>query len=168
MYKARVGKQTFEFEFSDNTCLVGTVNGVPFQMDLMNEKWAQNVIHDHKSYSISIVGFRPKEKSCVIQVNNQEILVSIEDRFDILLKQLGMDSVNNKKVNEIKAPMPGLVLSLNVSLGDSVAQGDSLLVLEAMKMENIIKSPSDGIVKSIEVVSSQAVEKNQVLIRFEL
>jgi biotin carboxyl carrier protein len=101
-------------------------------------------------------------------VNNQEILVSIEDRFDILLKQLGMDSVNNKKVNEVIAPMPGLVLSLNVSLGDSVAQGDSLLVLEAMKMENIIKSPSDGIVKSIEVVSSQAVEKNQVLIRFEL
>jgi biotin carboxyl carrier protein len=137
-------------------------------MDLMNEKWAQNVIHNHKSYSISIVGFRPKEKSCVIQVNNQEILVSIEDRFDILLKQLGMDSVNNKKVNEVIAPMPGLVLSLNVSLGDSVAQGDSLLVLEAMKMENIIKSPSDGIVKSIEVVSSQAVEKNQVLIRFEL
>ena len=166
MYKARVGKETFEFEFSDNTCLVGTVNGIPFQMDLMNKKWAQNVIHNHKSYSISIVGFRPKEKSCVIQVNNQEILVSIEDRFDILLKQLGMDSVNNKKVNEVIAPMPGLVLSLNVSLGDSVAQGDSLLVLEAMKMENIIKSPSDGIVKSIEVVSSQAVEKNQVLIRF--
>jgi biotin carboxyl carrier protein len=137
-------------------------------MDLMNEKWAQNVIHNHKSYSISIVGFLTKEKSCVIQVNNQEILVSIEDRFDILLKQLGMDSVNNKKVNEVIAPMPGLVLSLNVSLGDSVAQGDSLLVLEAMKMENIIKSPSDGIVKSIEVVSSQAVEKNQVLIRFEL
>ena len=167
MYKATVGKGTFEFEFSDNTSLIGTVNGTPFQMDLMDQKWSQHVIHNDKSYSISIVAFRPKDKSCVIQINNHEILVSIEDRFDALLKQLGMDSTDNEKVNEVMAPMPGLVLSLHISPGDSVSKGDRLLVLEAMKMENIIKSPCDGVVKSLEVSCTEVVEKNQILIRFE-
>jgi biotin carboxyl carrier protein len=167
MHRASVGTETFEFEFSDNTSLIGTVNGTPFQMDLMDQKWAKHVIHNDKSYSISIVSFRPKDKSCVIKINNHEILVSIEDRFDALLKQLGMDSTDNEKVNEVMAPMPGLVLSTHISPGDSVAKGDPLLVLEAMKMENIIKSPCDGIIRSLEVASSEAVEKNQILIIFE-
>ena len=63
--------------------------------------------------------------------------------------------------------MPGLVLSIMVRVGDSVKKGQGLMVLEAMKMENIIKSPSDGIVKSIYIKKSDAVEKNQVLIKFE-
>ena len=168
MYKARVGEETFEFEFANNSSLEGKVNGKPFQMDLMNEKWAKNIIHDHKSYFLSIVSFNPQEKSCVVQVNNHQVLVYIEDRFDRLLKQLGMDSINNKKVKEVRAPMPGLVTSINVLPGDFVNMGDNLLVLEAMKMENIIKSPSDGVVKSVEVASSVAVDKNQILIRFEL
>jgi len=167
MHKASVGTETFEFEFSDNTSLVGTVNGAPFQMDLMDKQWAKHVIHNDKSYSISIVAFRPKDKTCVIQINNHEILVSIEDRFDALLKQLGMDSTDNEKVNEVMAPMPGLVLSIHISPGDSVSKGDRLVVLEAMKMENIIKSPCDGVIRSLEVACSEAVEKNQILIRFE-
>ena len=100
-------------------------------------------------------------------MNNQEVTVAIEDRFDALLHQLGMDNMNNQKVNEVKAPMPGLVLNIMIKPGDSVSKGDGLLVLEAMKMENIIKSPTDGVVKSIEVEQSIAVEKNQVLIKFE-
>jgi biotin carboxyl carrier protein len=83
-----------------------------------------------------------------------------------LLKSLGFDDLNAKKVNEIKAPMPGLVLDVRVSEGDTVKKGDAILVLEAMKMENIIKSPTDGIIKKINVKKGVAVEKNQVLINF--
>jgi biotin carboxyl carrier protein len=60
--------------------------------------------------------------------------------------------------------MPGLVVNILVAEGDTIAKGDALLVLEAMKMENIIKSPGEGVVKKININKGQAVEKNQVLI----
>ena len=62
--------------------------------------------------------------------------------------------------------MPGLVLSVLVTEGDEVKKGDNLLVLEAMKMENMIKSPTDGIIKKIEIKQGNKVEKNELLISF--
>ena len=63
--------------------------------------------------------------------------------------------------------MPGLVLDIKVEVGQEVLEGEPLLVLEAMKMENVLKSPADVVVKSIDVKQQAAVEKNQVLITFE-
>ena len=167
MYKTKVEEQIFEFEFSDEKALKGTVNGTSFEMDLARKGSVRHVIHKHKSYTIEIVHFNKEEKTCVLLVNNQEVSVSIEDRFDALLHSLGMDNMNSQKVNEVKAPMPGLVLKIMVEPEQKVSKGDGLLVLEAMKMENIIKSPTDGVVKSVEVEQTNAVEKNQVLIKFE-
>ena len=75
--------------------------------------------------------------------------------------------LSNQKESELKAPMPGKVLDIMVTAGGSVVKGDGVLVLEAMKMENVIKSPADGVIKRIAVVKNQAVEKNEVLIEFE-
>jgi biotin carboxyl carrier protein len=69
-------------------------------------------------------------------------------------------------VNHIKAPMPGLIIDLRVKEGDVVKQNDPLIILEAMKMENVIKSPGDGTVKAVKVQKGNSVEKNQVLIEF--
>jgi biotin carboxyl carrier protein len=77
-----------------------------------------------------------------------------------------MDSLAVSKILQIKAPMPGLVLSVLVTEGDEVKKGDNLLVLEAMKMENMIKSPTDGIIKKIEIKQGNKVEKNELLISF--
>ena len=63
--------------------------------------------------------------------------------------------------------MPGLVLDVKLNVGDSVEKGDSILILEAMKMENVLKSPAEGVVKSIHINKGDAVEKNQLLISFE-
>ena len=167
MYKAKVADQNFEFEFSDEKGLEGTVNGEVFKMDLVHQVDVHHVIHENGSYTVELVSFDKENKTCILQVNNKEITVSVEDRFDLLLHQLGMDNIKNHKVNELKAPMPGLVLNIMVQSGDSVTKGDGLMVLEAMKMENIIRTPADGIVKSIDVKKSDAVEKNQVLIKFE-
>jgi biotin carboxyl carrier protein len=93
--------------------------------------------------------------------------VQLEDEHDQLLKQLGFDKLASGKVADIKAPMPGLVLKILVNQGDEVKKGDNLLVLEAMKMENILKSPVDGIVHTIKVLASDKVEKNQVMITFQ-
>ena len=67
----------------------------------------------------------------------------------------------------LKAPMPGLVVRVQVQPGDKVAAGAPLVVLEAMKMENELKAGAPGIVKSVRVAPGEAVEKGQVLVEFE-
>ena len=68
---------------------------------------------------------------------------------------------------ELTAPMPGQVRAVNVSEGDAVAKGQTLLVLEAMKMEIRIHAPQGGIVKKLLVQQNQTVEREQVLIEIE-
>jgi biotin carboxyl carrier protein len=63
--------------------------------------------------------------------------------------------------------MPGLILEINVSNGEEVKEGQALLVLEAMKMENTITSPKDGVIKYIGVTKGLSVAKNELLIEFE-
>jgi len=67
---------------------------------------------------------------------------------------------------EMRAPMPGLVRQVNVEEGSSVTAGDPLIVLEAMKMENLLKSPMSGTIVERCIQPGQAVEKNQLLLRF--
>lgn len=167
MYKAKVNGKVFEIEFSKQTPIKGTINGSDFDFDYSEIGRQRHLLYNNKSYTIELVSVDRLEKTCVVKVNNNEIIVSVEDRFDLLLDKLGMDSRTTQKMNDLLAPMPGLVLEIYVEVGDLVKKGDGLIVLEAMKMENIIKSSTDGVVKSIEVSCSEAVEKNQVLIQFE-
>lgn len=131
----------------------------------LNEQ-ADHILYGNKSYNVEVVEFDSAEKLAKIKVNGNEYLVQVTTQLDLLLKQLGLDNLNASKVAQIKAPMPGLVLNILVKEGDEVKKGDSLLVLEAMKMENIIKSPSDAVVKSVEVMQGDKIEKNTVLIQF--
>lgn len=126
-----------------------------------------HVLYQNKSYNVELVSENKEDKTSVLKVNGNLYNVSIEDQYDQLLKQLGMDTTLASKVKEIKAPMPGLVLSIIADEGTEVSKGDSILVLEAMKMENIIKSPTDGKIKKVFVGKGDKVEKNQVLIQFE-
>ena len=167
MYKAKVAENIFEFEFSDEKALEGTVNAEAFKMDAAQQADVYHVLHNCGSYKVKMVRFDKDNKTCVIKVNNNQYVVDIEDRYDLLLDRLGIDNVNNHKVNDLKSPMPGLVLRIMVKSGDSVKKGDGLMVLEAMKMENIIKASTDGIIKYVDVKKSDTVEKNQVLIKFE-
>ncbi|MBL7811956.1 MAG: acetyl-CoA carboxylase biotin carboxyl carrier protein subunit [Bacteroidetes bacterium] len=79
---------------------------------------------------------------------------------------MGLDQLTKPKAQTIKAPMPGLVLDVCTEPGMEVKKGDKVLVLEAMKMENIIKAQGDGIVGKVLVEKGQAVDKNQLLIEF--
>jgi biotin carboxyl carrier protein len=79
---------------------------------------------------------------------------------------LGFENAQAGKVAELKAPMPGLVLKILVEQDQVVSKGENLLILEAMKMENMIKSPADGIIKRLLVTTGDKIEKNTVLIEF--
>lgn len=113
-----------------------------------------------------MLSFDRETKTIQIRLGYKTATLQLKDRFDLLLEQMGMNAVGSGLLKNIKAPMPGLILDLKVKSGDAVKKGDVVLILEAMKMENIIKSPGDGVVKEVKVSLKQSVEKNQVLIQF--
>jgi biotin carboxyl carrier protein len=119
---------------------------------------------NNQNYRIVIL--KKEGKQVKLSVNGQILEVSIADPMDLLLKNLGLDKLMNKAADSVKAPMPGLVLKVMVQPGDVVKKGDPLLILEAMKMENVIKSPTDGQIKEVKVSEKQAVDKNALMIVF--
>jgi biotin carboxyl carrier protein len=125
-----------------------------------------HLIYDNRSFNVDVMKFNKEEKTVVVKINSVKYTLQLKDKYDDLLKSLGMDSLLSKKISDVKAPMPGMVLSVLVKEGVEVKKGDALIVLEAMKMENILKSPSDGIIKKIIANKGKAVEKNEVLIQF--
>jgi biotin carboxyl carrier protein len=146
----------------------GTLNDKPFSIDVQKiNDTTFHVIKDNCSYNVEILSTKPSEKAYFVKVNGEKFKFELKDRFDELLQQLGLDSLASAKVSEVKAPMPGIVLAVEASVGQEVSKGDTLLILEAMKMENAIKSPAEGVVKEICVEQGVAVDKNQILIRFE-
>ncbi|MBK6522023.1 MAG: acetyl-CoA carboxylase biotin carboxyl carrier protein subunit [Sphingobacteriaceae bacterium] len=125
-----------------------------------------HLLHNDQSYNVDVMKLNAAEKTMVLKINSVKYTVALKDKYDELLHSLGMDNVASAKINQIKAPMPGMVLNILVHEGNEVKKGDVLLVLEAMKMENMLKSPTDGIIKKIAVQKGNAVEKNQLLIQF--
>ncbi|MFI5222161.1 MAG: biotin/lipoyl-containing protein [Bacteroidia bacterium] len=124
-------------------------------------------IYKNKSYTVEVLDTDETGKSLDISVNGSKQHVEVKDDYDVLLQKLGMDKTAGTKMKEVKAPMPGLVLKINVKEGDAIQKGDLLLVLEAMKMENTIKAVGEGVVKKILVQTKQAVDKNQVIMLME-
>jgi biotin carboxyl carrier protein len=131
------------------------------------EKDKFHVLKNHIPYKAEIVSADFLAKKYTIRVNNNIYEVAIEDTLDILIKSMGIERGRTKVVNAIKAPMPGLILEINVEVGQTVKENDPLLILEAMKMENSFLSPRDGVIKSIAVEKGHAVDKGQLLIEFE-
>lgn len=168
MYKAIIKDTENTIEFGDSNNLSGLFNGNDFELDMVKDATGHmHVIKGSKSYNVEVVEANYEEKQFKIKINGQIVPVQVKDRFDELLSKMGMEGLAAKKHKDFKAPMPGLVLDINVQPGQEVAKGDTLLVLEAMKMENIMKAAADGVVSKIEVEKGQAVEKNQILIHFE-
>lgn len=140
----------------------------PIDWDLLDNKDNTfHIIKDHKTYKAIIVERDESSKKMIISINGNEYTVEIKDKFDLLLDKLGMSNMSVVKMKDIKAPMPGLILSVDVIIGDTIAKGDSILILEAMKMENVLKSSGDGVIKNIKIKIGEAVEKNQILIELE-
>jgi len=122
---------------------------------------------DHKAYEAVIKDFDPETKKAWINVSGFDFRIKINEPLDKIINDLGFLTKAKHSVKEIKSPMPGLVVDIFVTVGESVMEGQKLMTLEAMKMENIIKSPCDGIIKLIHIVKSQSVDKGQILIEFE-
>jgi biotin carboxyl carrier protein len=158
------GKFTYDVVEDSDGLLI---NGVKINPDIQNlSGLSWHIINNLQSYNAEVIGFNAAEKKATIKINNNVYTITAKNELDILLDKLGLGNLNASKVSDIKAPMPGMVLKVFVTEGMEVKKDDSLFVLEAMKMENIIKSTADGFVKSVKIRPGDKVEKNQVLMIF--
>jgi acetyl/propionyl-CoA carboxylase alpha subunit len=157
-FQTKVNDQ-YEFNFSEE--------------DIQNQDVHQvsednfHLILDHQSQSVEIVNRDLRKKVYHIKINSNVYEVKISNNLDLLIKDMGLSLGTAKKENEIKAPMPGLILEINVEEGQEVKEGDALLVLEAMKMENTLTTAFDATIKSISISKGQSVAKNELLIELD-
>ena len=165
MYKIKVNN-SFDFSMEKRDTQL-TINDQEIKADIRQlSPSIYHLIHNLGSYSAEVVSFDKDTKVAVIKVNDSLYHVEAKDQYDLLLEKLGLSNLNSVKVSEVRAPMPGLVLKVFVTEGNEVTKGDNLFILEAMKMENIIKSPADGTIKKLKIKPGDKVEKGQVLIGF--
>lgn len=164
MYQAKIDNKNFDVIPTEEGY---QINGQLFQWDLVQVTDGYfHILHDHASYRAEVVKMDTATKTFTFKINGTNYSVALKDKFDILLEKMGMAAGTGAKINNIKAPMPGLIIDLKIKTGDAVKAGDPLLVLEAMKMENILKAPGDAVVKNVKVKKGDSVEKGQILIEF--
>lgn len=148
------GQYTFQLIDSDNITLNDS--------DVNN----QIILDNNKAKLVSVKEVNHELKRYQIQIDGRTYQVQISDAVDQQILKMNLKSKKSNKLKELRAPMPGLVRQVNVQVGDEVDSGDSLFILEAMKMENVLKSPVNGIVSDLFVKPGESVEKNQILLSF--
>jgi biotin carboxyl carrier protein len=108
-----------------------------------------------------------KQITAYVSSDNAKRWVTVNGRTLLLTKSSGAQprgAAHHHAAGELTAPMPGQVRAVNVSEGESVTKGQTLLLLEAMKMEIRVQAPRDGVVKKLSVQQGQTVEREQLLV----
>lgn len=134
-------------------------------LDLPGSK--KHILEKGSSITAEVLNSDFLAKTYSVEIESSIHTVSISGELEKLIKEMGLSAKISKAVKDIKAPMPGLILEVNVVPGQEVKEGSYLLVLEAMKMENTLVAPRDGVVKAVAVNKGQTVDKNQLLIEME-
>jgi biotin carboxyl carrier protein len=130
----------------------------------LSDSGQYHILHEGKSYLAEVISLDKITKEIRLKLNGKPQVVKIQDGYDQLVKKMGLSASIIHKISAVKAPMPGLVLSILVEPGQEVVHGEPMVILEAMKMENVIKSPGEGTVKRIVVSKGKPVDKGEVLI----
>src|SRR6184192_1373465 len=110
MFQTKINGKTFEVANDDNGF---SINGQNFPLDITRiDEGYFHLLHENKSYRAELVKADHEAKTFVFKINGKIIPVEVKDKFDLLLEKMGMTSSASAKVNNIKAPMPGLVIDL--------------------------------------------------------
>ena len=125
-----------------------------------------HIIHKNETFTAHLVEMDYDNKTFKLQLNGKIIELELKDKMDLLLEEMGISNMDANQMNDLKAPMPGLIIEVMVAPGDEVKKGDPLLILEAMKMENVIKAAGDGTISDIKAQPGARVAPNQLIITF--
>lgn len=164
MAKIIIDNNPFNIEKTDGTLLIDKDEA---NYDLLkNGDNGYHLIYNNQSFNIEVLNKDTHSGELTLKINGRVISTQLQNKLADLLKKMGMDN-NKKKLKDLKAPMPGLVLDIMVKEGEEVTEGQELIVLEAMKMENAIKSPQDGIIDKIKIDKQDKIDKNHTLLSFQ-
>ena len=156
-YKVKVNEFVFSFDKKE-TAAVDLVQTSSIEF---------NIINSHRSVNAKLTDVDVTGKKLTIEVDGENYYVEIKDELDQMLDVMGFSKVTTKLIKEIKAPMPGMVLEIVVEEGQEISEGEKILILGAMKMENSIMVTTNATIKRVAVSVGQAVEKGQVLVELE-
>lgn len=159
-------KDTYQVIVNDEEFTLSKEEYMALDM-VKTSKSEYHVINNQFSKYVSVDANASNPKKLTVHMDGSKYNILIKDEIDQVIDDMGFHSSSQTRIENIIAPMPGLVLELLVKEGDSVSKGDSLLILGAMKMENQILSIGDIKVKGIKTKVGDSVEKGQVLIEVE-
>ena len=165
-YIAKIQDKEFLINLEDRDGqMVAIINGkgIPVQLNEIDGSQVYSALIGTRSLEIEI---KRNEVSYVISHKGNSLEYVVQDERNARLKKMMNQAVAHKFDRELKAPMPGLVVAIEVKPGQKLEKGDELIIIEAMKMENSIKAPFDCTIKEIKVQEMQVVEKGQVLVVF--
>ena len=166
-YTALLNNHTYDIDVEETDGkLCVQLNGRPMNVDFvkLSEGIDYSLLLNNTSYQLVI-----EQNGSLFQVYLKGSIypVSVRSEREKKVGTIAADRAARAGLEEIKAPMPGLVVEIEVKKGNAVTKGSGLVIVEAMKMENELKSPLDGIVKEVRVKKGDTVEKEQVLIIIE-
>ena len=165
------GSQPFQIDLSgddEGTSFEAKIDGQTVHVRVLSREGARlNVLLDGESHSFLVEEAVDEPQSVLVTLGTRRCRFSVEDERDRLLRAFSNKETASRGPTRVRAPMPGLIVSVNAHPGDAVASGDGLLVLEAMKMENEIKATTDGFVAAVHISAGDAVNKNDLLVEIE-
>lgn len=164
MYTATIKDKTYQIHLKEGVVINDNPKEVSFEkIGARSFRLTMN----GKEFIGDMVAYDTLKKTMTLRIGAKKIEVQVKEPVDLFLDQIGIQLPTPKTQNQLLAPMPGLILKILVEEGQAIRKGDPLLILEAMKMENVFKAHADGQVMTIHVQEKQAVEKGAELIRFE-
>ena len=133
---------------------------IEYELILLNSHTYLLKIND-QFFEISVDKTGNGKYSLLIDGNQYETIIrsALQEKVSELLQQ--KNTIHTK--TEVRAPMPGMILKIKKDINDKIKQGETILILEAMKMENDLRSPRSGILSEIMTKEGSAVEKGTVL-----
>ena len=162
-YFARIGANEYEIEIAQDRLLV---NGEEVEVDLTQVGIPElySVLYGGRSYDMLI---QSERSNYTITFRGEQFLVQVEDERSRKLNTGRKAPALPHGELAIKAPISGLIVKVLVEPGDAVEDGQPLVILEAMKMENEFRSLRAGMIKNVVVAAGARVEQNATLIVLE-
>ena len=130
---------------------------------IATEDGRYHLLWEGKSIHFEVLSLDLEAKRMVIRAEGQQFQLEVSDALQLMIERLGLQRHRSNALEQLRAPMPGLVLKFLVQPGDHIQPGDPVVILEAMKMENEVRAPFDGVVRSIQATPGQTVLRNDVL-----